>query len=86
MGADLALSDNKSHLTTETQTPDNELYVDGANPEVIREIKRGIDEYEKSLLHGRAALVDETRRYANNTCQLSEETQRNVAVDLYINV
>ena len=38
------------------------LYVDGANPEVIRELKRRIGEYrELPLLHRGTALADENR-------------------------
>ena len=62
------------------------VYVDGANPEVIRELKK--QNRRISLLlreaNRRTDLVfAEQRQLADNTCQLPEETQTDVGMDLY---
>ena len=54
----------------------NEIYVDGANPEVIRELKARIGEYHD--YYGRLTEDQiwalQQQQLADNTSQLSEET------------
>ena len=59
------------------------LFVDGANPEVIRELKRRIGEFEDYHYYTEEQLWL-MRMGDMHTCQLPEKAQRDVAMDVYV--
>ena len=65
------------------------FYVDGANPEVIRELKTRIGEYHDyygRLTEEQILVFTQQQQLADNTCQLPEKTQRNAAMDIYLDL
>ena len=71
----------KHHIT--------KIYVDGANPEVIRELKSRIGEYHDyygRLTEEQIWSLRRQQQLADNTCQLPEKTSRDAAVDIYADV
>ena len=62
------------------------LYCDGANPEVIRELKnkdRRVSRLLRQANRRTDMVIAKQQQLADHTCQLSEETQRDVGMDLY---